>query len=35
MFQRVSKHATTKDDNRDQKGPVSLNNEAICIVGIK
>jgi ubiquinone/menaquinone biosynthesis C-methylase UbiE len=35
ITQEVSKYTTTKYDNGDKQGPVSLDNEAICIVGIK
>jgi enediyne biosynthesis protein CalE5 len=35
ITQEVSKYTTTGTDSADKQGPVSLNNEAICIVGTK
>ena len=35
ITQEVSKHTTTKTHSSDNHGPVSIDNEAICIVGIK
>jgi enediyne biosynthesis protein CalE5 len=35
ITQEVSKYTTTRTDNSNKEGPLSLNNEAICIVGIK
>jgi enediyne biosynthesis protein CalE5 len=35
ITKEVSKHTTTKTDSIDKHGPVSIDNEAICIVGIK
>lgn len=35
ITQEVSKYTTTKTDSTDKQGPVSIDNEAICIVGIK
>ncbi len=35
ITQEVSKYTTTKTDNSNKEGPVSLDNEAICIVGTR
>lgn len=35
ITQEVSKYATTGADSNEKQGSVSVNNEAICIVGIK
>jgi hypothetical protein len=35
ITKEVSKHTTTKTDSIDKHGPVNIDNEAICIVGIK
>jgi len=35
ITQEVSKYTISKEDGRKQEGTVSLNNEAICIVGTK